>query len=543
MADPSVTVDTAAPKKIFVNELNGSDEDGLGTQTMPYKTAARALESNQDAAIFVKKTEQEDYAAISGAALKKAKKKVEENLKRAKKLAEQAERDAEKEKARAKELALKLMDAKNVVLEEDPSLPKAVKIQIRQGEKYRGQRVKVSAWVHRLHIKGKDMMFVELRDGSGFLQCVLTNRLCHTYDALTLTLESTVTIYGVITELPEGKTAPGNHELVADYWEVIAKAPSGDDAFTNKVTKDLDPSLRLDMRHLVIRSKETSSVLKVRSKLLKAFRQFYEANEFYEVNPPKASLTQSSQLYLETCLPSLGNVFCIAESYRAEKSNTRRHLSQYTHLEGELPFITFTDLLAHLEDLICVSIDNLLADPEAAALVRELHPEFEKPSRPFMRLDYVDALAYLKANNIVKEDGSFYEFGDDIPEAPERAMTDKLGRPIMLINFPVEIKSFYMKRAAHDRRVTESVDILLPGVGEIVGGSMRIDDLDELTAGFEREGIDPTPYYWYKDMRKYGSCPHGGYGLGVERILAWLCKRYTVRDCCLYPRFVGRCAP
>ncbi|KAJ9050103.1 asparagine--tRNA ligase, variant 2 [Entomophthora muscae] len=387
-----------------------------------------------------------------------------------------------------------------------------------KAKKFRGQRVKVSAWVHRLHIKGKDMMFVELRDGSGFLQCVLTNKLCHTIDALTLTLESTVTIYGVITKLPEGKTAPGNHELVADYWEVIAKAPSGDEAFTNKVTKDSDPSLRLDMRHLVIRNRETSSVLKVRSKLLKSFRKFYEEHEFYEVNPPclvqtqveggstlfnldyygeNASLTQSSQLYLETCLPSLGNVFCIAESYRAEKSNTRRHLSQYTHLEGELPFINFDDLLAHLEDLICVTIDNLLADPEAAALVMELNPEFEKPSRPFMRMDYVDALAYLKENNITKEDGSLYEFGDDIPEAPERAMTDKIGRPIMLINFPVEIKSFYMKKAAHDRRVTESVDILLPGVGEIVGGSMRIDDLDELMAGFKREGIDPTPYYWY----------------------------------------------
>ncbi|KAI9298471.1 asparaginyl-tRNA synthetase [Neoconidiobolus thromboides FSU 785] len=457
-------------------------------------------------------------------------------------------------------------EAKKVTLEEDKSLEKANRIQIRQSTENRGKRIKVSGWVHRLHVKGKDMMFVELRDGSGFLQCVLTNRLCHTFDAITLTLESTVTIYGVITELPEGKKAPGNHELVADYWELISKAPSGDDAFTNQVTEDSEPSLRLDKRHLVIRSKEASSILKVRSKLLSCFRKTFEEKSFYEINPPslvqtqveggstlfaldyygqKAYLTQTSQLYLETCLASLGNTYCIADSFRAEKSNTRRHLSQYTHLEAELPFITFDDLLEHIEDLICSTIDKILEDKEASEIIKELNPNFQKPSRPFMRMEYTDALEYLKENKIYKDEESktFYEFGDDIPEAPERAMVDKIGKPIMLCHFPVEIKSFYMRKTKHDQRLTESVDILMPNVGEIVGGSMRIEDLEELMAGFKREGIDPAPYYWYNDVRKYGSCPHGGYGLGVERILAWLLNQWTVRDCCLYPRFVDRCAP
>lgn len=210
----------------------------------------------------------------------------------------------------------------------------------------------------------------------------------------------------------------------------------------------------------------------------------------------KAFLTQSSQLYLETCLPSLGDVYCLAESYRAEKSHTRRHLSEYTHLEAELAFITFEDLLASLEDLICDTIERVMTDPTAKELVLNLNPNFKVPQRPFLRMKYSDAINYLKEHGIKKDDGTFYEFGEDIPEAPERAMTDAINRPIFLTHFPAEIKSFYMKRAPEDGRLTESVDVLMPGVGEIVGGSMRIDDIDELMAGYKRENIDPSPYYW-----------------------------------------------
>jgi len=549
---------------VYIDETKGSDETGQGTQDAPFKTAVKALDfAGENAKIQVKKDE-EGYKEISASALKKAKKTLVEHQRKAKKQEEQRIKQEQESKLKAEGEAKALEAAKAITLSEDASLPKATIIKIRDAVVSRGKRVKVSGWVHRLRVQGKDMMFVVLRDGSGYLQCVLTGQLCKTFDAITLTLESTITIYGVINELPEGKTAPDGHELVADYWTIVGKAPGGDDAFTNKISQDADPSYLLDQRHLVLRGETASAVIKARAQVIKAFREHFDSKGFTEVTPPcmvqtqveggstlfafdyygqQAFLTQSSQLYLETCLPALGDVFCVAESYRAEKSHTRRHLSEYTHLEAELAFITFDDMLQGLEDLICDTLDRVLAHGPTKALIEQLNPGFQKPQRPFLRMTYAEAIDYLKEHDIKKEDGSYYQFGEDIPESPERAMTDQIGRPILLTRFPAEIKAFYMQKCADDRRVTESVDVLMPGVGEIVGGSMRMDNMEELLEAYKKEGIDPSPYYWYTEQRKYGTTPHGGYGLGVERFLAWLLNRFTVRDCSLYPRFTGRCTP
>lgn len=545
---------------VYVNEQTGKDDDSCakGTEEAPYQTAAYALyKSGAESSILIFK--EDKYETISPSALKKAKKGAEGLAKKADKAAKLSQQASDKEAEEAR----KLEASKKIVIKEDKSLPEAKKIKIRSAEASRGTRVKVSGWIHRLRVQ-KGVAFLVLRDGTGFLQAVLSGDLASAHTTQTLTIESTVTVYGVVKPVPEGQSAPGGHELFADYYEVVGLAPTGDEAFTNKVQEGADPALLLDQRHLTLRGETLSAVMKVRAKLLQSIRVVFEEEGLLEVTPPcmvqtqveggstlfgfkyygeEAYLTQSSQLYLETCVPALGDVYCIQESFRAERSHTRRHLSEYTHIESELGFLSFDEMLSHVERVISRTVQKILEDPEVGPLVKQLNPKFEPPTLPFLRMEYVDALEWLNEHNIPNEDGEKFTFGDDIAEAAERKMTDTIGKPMFLTRFPLEIKSFYMKKCSDDPRVTESFDVLMPNVGEITGGSMRIDDLDELMAGFKREGINPEPYYWFSDQRKYGTYPHGGYGLGTERILAWLCDRFTVRDCSLYPRFTGRCRP
>lgn len=548
---------------VYVNEKSGADAADAGSEQKPFQSAAYALFVQPDAKVLVYKQKEDsdefEYVDLSASALKKAKKGAE-GLK--KKQEKQAKQEEEQRKKQA-DATRKLAELDLIKIEEDKLLSAAVSTKLRSIQDHVGARVAVRGWVHRLRAQ-KGVAFITLRDGTGYLQAVLAGDLAKARQTQELTLESTVLIKGVIEKLPEGKTAPGGVELKADYYEVIGLAPSGDDAFTNKAPENADPLLMLDQRHLTMRGETLSAVLRVRAILLASMRRFFEEEGLTEVTPPcmvqtqveggstlfkldyygeEAYLTQSSQLYLETCLPALGDVYCVQESFRAEKSHTRRHLSEYTHVESELAFLSFEDLLDHLERLFVTVTKYVLEDPVAGPLVQKLNPGFQAPQMPFKRMAYVDALEWLNEHGIPNEDGEKFKFGDDIAEAAERKMTDTLNVPILLTRFPVEIKSFYMKKCADDPRVTESVDVLMPNVGEVTGGSMRIEDYDELVAALKREGLDLDSYYWFTDLRKYGTCPHGGYGLGTERILAWLCDRFTVRECSLYPRFSGRCKP
>ena len=542
---------------VYIDEDVGKDEPtAAGTEQSPFRTLLYAHiqhppKGSQGAQYLTRKSQTGDvdkdgdpsvrlqWKPATKSALKKATNLYEQHQKKQAKGEELAIR--EKHDAEKRQQALE--EAKKIEISQDAKLPKAIKIRLdekdaktmklRSGQSKndvdysdgRGSRVRVVGRIHRLRTQ-KDVIFITLQDGYGFLQCVLTGDLTKTYDAMTLTQETSMEIFGEMWEVPPGQHAPGNRELHADFYEIIGKAAGDKEAITTRVAPDSDPQTLYDNRHLVLRGEISSSVMKVRAAVLRAFRQTYEeiTPSCLEVTPPamvqtqveggatlfsfdyygqQAYLTQSSQLYLETCLPSLGNVFCVAPSFRAEKSLTRRHLSEYTHLEAELDFITFNDLLDHLELVMSRVVELILANPATAKVIQELNPGFQAPERPFKRMRYADAIEWLREHDIHTEDGRPHEFGDDIAEAAERKMTDIINRPIFLTHFPVPIKAFYMPKDPEDPRVTESVDCLMPGVGEIVGGSMRIWDHEELMAAFEREGIDPKPYYWYTDQRKY----------------------------------------
>ncbi|KAK3901393.1 hypothetical protein C8A05DRAFT_34909 [Staphylotrichum tortipilum] len=586
MAAPQEVADrTKSAEKCYIDPAIGKDDETAdGSESKPYQSLYHALLQHlgKPAPVYFTRPAApkegpdgvppaEAWEEPAKSAMKKAVSRVDAHKKKVAKEQASAKKEEEERQHRLKNLE----ESKKIVLKEDPSLPAAVriklnnkKVDLNDGKDKKGARVKVFGRIHELRVQ-KTTTFITLKDGYGYLSCILpAGDLTKNYDALMFALETALVLYGEMRAIPEGVTAPDNRELHVDYYKVLGAAPSDLEAITNKVSMNQDPwdAQMLDNRHLVLRGENASAVMKLREFVELAFIDSYREMEFRKVSPPamvqtqveggatlfkydyygeEAYLTQSSQLYLETVIQSLGDVYCIEKSFRAEKSLTRRHLSEYTHVEAELDFIEFDDLLEHIEELISRVVDKVLADETMRGYMKTLNPGFQKPSRPFMRMKYEEAIEWLNKQDppILNEEGKPHVFGDDIAEAAERRMTDIINRPIFLTHFPVEIKAFYMKKDPQDLRVTESVDVLMPGVGEIVGGSMRMDDYDELIEAYKKNGIPHEPYYWYTDQRKYGSSPHGGYGLGLERFLAWMANQHTVRTCSLYSRFMGRCKP
>lgn len=537
----------------------------MATPAAPTETPPAAAEAG---AAFQKLT-LEDFMTMDESARSKlsatARKKW---TKLEKKAAIKSAKEAEAAARAAQENAARLDRARQVIIKEDPSLPPARTAKIRDLAKHVGARVKVFGWVHHLRTDGKKLWFIDLRDGTGFAQVVLTGELCMTYEAATLVREASVAVFGTWTKDDNGRAKgsfPG-FELQVDYWELVGPSSSDIDML---FTKDSNVDILLNHRHLVLRGSKASSILRMRSIITQCFREYFFHEGYVELTPPTmvntqceggstlfgfdyfgedGYLTQSSQLYLETGIAAVNDCFCILPSYRAEKSQTRRHLAEFHHIEAERPFITFEDLLQSIEGLVCDVIDRV-ADKMKNDMDTFLRASNGKPiprlQRPFLRMTYEEAVAYCREHNIYKdpETKTHFEFGDDIPEKPEREMTDQINRPILLMKFPASLKSFYMQKCEDDRRLTESVDLLLPGVGEVVGGSMRMWKADELLEAYKKENMDPEPYYWFTDQRKYGSCPHGGYGLGLERFICALLNIHHIRDACLYPRYRGRISP
>jgi len=421
---------------------------------------------------------------------------------------------------------------------------------------YVGQQVTLRGWIHNKSSKGK-LHFVQMRDGTGYVQCVafkadvpdeLFEALGHAGQ------ESSLILTGLVKAEPR---APGGFEISVNGGEVLQKV----EGFPI-TPKEHGPDFLLSQRHLWLRSKRQWAILRIRDAVITAIRRFYDERGFVCVDSPiftpaacegtstlfevdyfddaKAYLTQSGQLYAEATAMAFGKVYCFGPTFRAEKSKTRRHLTEFWMLEPEIAFATLDDVMQNAEDLLCYVVKSVLERrrPELAVLERDL-TKLEAIQAPFPRLTYDEAHAILE-----KAAPGQHVYGDDLGAPDETILSNQYDRPLMIHRYPHEVKAFYMKRDPADVTKALCVDVLGPeGVGEIIGGSQREEDLDVLLGRIREHKLPEEAFAWYLDLRRYGSVPHGGFGLGLERTVGWICGLEHVREASPFPRMMHRIYP
>ncbi len=424
---------------------------------------------------------------------------------------------------------------------------------ILQGEG-EGRKVLVRGWLQNKRSSG-GIIFILLRDGTGVMQCTLRKENVPTElfgRMLTARVESTVELTG---SAAVDQRAPGGWEIKVDSGRVLSEAME-DFPIAKKFH---GPDFLLDNRHLFVRSDKLRSMLKVRSVLLATARAWFNSHDFTEVQVPtltsaaveggatlfevkyfdeKAYLTQSWQLYAEALISSIGSIYTIAPSYRAESSRTRRHLTEYTHLEAEAPWCDLGAIMRVEEQLLTSIVESIHDSCKTELEVLGRKPEeLEKFKAPFPRVTYTEALKMLGDNPEIS-------WGDDLGYEQEKVLTAKFEKPFFVTHYPRKAKAFYHKPDPQNPDVTLSADLLAPEEwGEITGGGQRIEEYEELLARIKEQGLDPKSYSWYMDLRKFGTVPHSGFGLGVERVVAWLCKLDHVRDAIAFPRLINRVYP
>jgi asparaginyl-tRNA synthetase len=418
-----------------------------------------------------------------------------------------------------------------------------------------GALVTLRGWLYNKSSKGK-LHFVQLRDGTGTVQCVLfkNNVPAELFEAVGHAgQESSLELTGTVKTDPR---APGGFEIDVNGGRVLQAC----EGFPI-TPKEHGPDFLLDRRHLWLRSKRPWAVMRIRDAVITAFRNFFDERGFVCVDSPvftpnacegtstlfevpyfeqTAYLTQSGQLYAEASAMALGKVYCFGPTFRAEKSKTRRHLTEFWMLEPEMAFATLDDVMQLAEDLLVHTVKQVLErrKPELAALERDL-AKLEAIRSPFPRLSYDEAAKILASHP-----ESTFKYGDDFGAPDETILSNLHDRPLMVHRYPHEVKAFYMKRDPADPRKALCVDVLGPeGVGEIVGGSQREDDLDALLERIEHHQLPKAAFEWYLDLRRYGSVPHGGFGIGLERTVAWLAGIEHVREAIPFPRTIYRLSP
>jgi len=413
--------------------------------------------------------------------------------------------------------------------------------------------VTVRGWVYRIRSSG-GIIFALLRDSSGILQLTIKKGWPpdDEFDmAASASVESSVEVRG---RLHKDERAPGGVEMRVDGFRLVGAA----ERFP--ITEYQSEELLLDKRHLWVRSREQNTIMKVKASALEGARGWLSDNDFIEVTPPilttnaceggttlfkldyfgrDAYLSQSAQMYLEALCFSLERVYSLTPSFRAERSRTPRHLTEYWHLELEQAWIEHEENMRIQEELVTAMVEKVLKDrkDELKLLGRDTEP-LEEVSPPFKRVRYSDALEFLC------ERGCDIEVGEDFGTREEREMTIDERKPVFVTHFPKRCKAFYMKEDPVDPTVYKCADLLAPeGYGEIIGGSERETDLEALIERMEHEGIPREPYEWYLDLRRYGSVPHSGFGLGLERVVRWICGLEHIRDAIPFPRTVNRLYP
>ena len=418
-----------------------------------------------------------------------------------------------------------------------------------------GQPVTVNGWVTTTRSSGK-IAFVVLRDGSGLVQCVLAKKEVpeeswNRFQALTQ--ETSVAATGIVRE---DARSPGGFELQLSQIEILGT--SVDYPIT---PKEHGTSYLFEHRHLWLRSSRQTAIARVRHEVIQAIRDFFYNNGFTLVDTPiltgsigeqagelfstdyfdlgKAYLAQTGQLYVEAAAAALGKVYCFGPTFRAEKSKTRRHLTEFWMVEPEVAFNDSDANMRLQEQFISYIVERALErrQEELKLLERDTAP-LEKISPPFPRISYTDGVARLNAL------GSDMKWGADLGGDDETTLAKEHEKPLLVFNYPKQVKAFYMKENPDDPRTVLNNDCLAPeGYGEIIGGSQREDNYDRLLARIKEQGLDPDAYRWYLDLRKYGTFVHSGFGLGVERTVAWICGVPHVRECIAFPRQVHRIYP
>ena len=432
------------------------------------------------------------------------------------------------------------------------------RIAIADAARHQGESVEIAGWLYNLRKSGK-IVFPILRDGTGLMQCVaMKNNLPEeTFESLKhLTQESSLMVRGKIRA--EAR-ATGGYEMDVESVEILQKVSEAD---PYPITpKDHGVEFLMDHRHLWLRSQRQHAIIRVRHEIVKAVRDYFDNHGFTLVDTPiftpaacegttplfevnyfddeKAYLTQSGQLYNEANAMAFGKVYCFGPTFRAEKSKTRRHLTEFWMVEPEMAFADLEEIKRVAEEFVVYVVGRVLDKrrEELKVLERDV-TKLEAVQAPFVRMSYDDAVKNLQ------ERGSEIQWGGDFGGGDETILTQQFDRPMIVDRFPSAIKAFYMAPDPDRPEVALGVDVLAPeGYGEIIGGSQRIHDPELLLRRIEEHHLPKEAFDWYIDLRKYGTVPHGGFGMGIERCVAWICGLEHIRETIAFPRMLYRLRP